>query len=286
LEVRKLQKSAIRACTDLLVTTGGFKFRRSAFRGEEPKVTLLTPTDVTASPFPIDFSVNCVTPLYNAALLTECGQFDIRAKELLLFVKRWAKDRAICHAPKGHLPPYAWSLMAIYFLQVADGERQLLPPLEGFEVSSGLMAPLLHAAEMCSTTSEKKPWQSNNTTAMLFADFVHFYNTQVDWRKECVSVRSGIRAAPSLSLHIHVMLRDDGRTVVAPCIEDPFDATRNLSASMTPLTHDRLVEELKRADELCQNGASLTELLEPWKPPEGEDSATKTTSSEDDKADK
>jgi len=39
----KLRKSAVRACTDRLVTTGGFKFRRSAFRGEEPKVVVISP---------------------------------------------------------------------------------------------------------------------------------------------------------------------------------------------------------------------------------------------------
>jgi hypothetical protein len=69
LDPKKLQKSAIRTCTDRLVSAGGFKFRRSAFRGQEPKVTLLVPASVGlfAEAIPIDFSVNVVTPLYNAA---------------------------------------------------------------------------------------------------------------------------------------------------------------------------------------------------------------------------
>merc|ERR550514_2133451 len=117
LDMRKLQKSAIRAFTDLLVSKGGFKFRRSAFRGYEPKVTLLAPTSlgITEYAIPLDFSVNTVIPFYNAALLTECGQIDARARSLILLVKRWAKDRGICHAAKGHLHPYAWSLLAIFF---------------------------------------------------------------------------------------------------------------------------------------------------------------------------
>merc|ERR550514_2187257 len=68
LDMRKLQKSAIRAFTDLLVSKGGFKFRRSAFRGQEPKVTLLAPASLGLFPqaIPIDFSVNATTPLYNS----------------------------------------------------------------------------------------------------------------------------------------------------------------------------------------------------------------------------
>merc|ERR1719215_769482 len=89
---------------------------------------------------PLNLSVNSVTPFYSAALLTECGQIQPRAKELILLVKRWAKDRGICHAAKGHLSPYMWSLLAMYFMQVGvEDEGPLLPTLEGFKISSNLI---------------------------------------------------------------------------------------------------------------------------------------------------
>merc|ERR1719265_1650370 len=141
LDERKIQKWAIRGCTDRLVATGSFKFRRSAFKGDEPKVTLLAAPSLGlfVESIPMDFSVNVVTPLYNAALLTECGQMEPRAKELILLVKRWAKDRGICHAPKGHLPPYLWGILSIFYLQsgMADDES-LLPSLEGFKTGRKL----------------------------------------------------------------------------------------------------------------------------------------------------
>jgi hypothetical protein len=140
LDARKLQKSAIRACTDQLVSVGGFKFRRSAFRGQEPKVTLMAPPalGISGKAIPVDFSVNSVTPLYNAALLTECGHIDARAKALILLVKRWAKDRGVCHAAKGHLAPYAWTVLTVYFMQVGIAGYPLLPALQGFKQLSGL----------------------------------------------------------------------------------------------------------------------------------------------------
>ena len=61
----------------------------------------------------LDFSVNTEFPFYNAAILRD-GHSDARAKELILLVRRWAKDRGTSHAAEGHLCPYAWTVLAIH----------------------------------------------------------------------------------------------------------------------------------------------------------------------------
>lgn len=277
LDSRRLQKSAIRVCTDKLVTQGGFKFRRSAFRGQEPKVTLLAPASlgIFDVAVPVDFTVNSLTPLYNAALLTECGQIDARAKALILLVKRWSKDRGICHAAKGHLPPYLWSLLTIYYLQLGvPGEGAILPPLEAFEVSSGLMKCAQAVASGGDAAVPRPKWRTpvhsvQTPVGELFKGFMIFYSRQFDWRNEAVSVRRGRRAPPDLRLPLHIILHDDGCTTeVGPSIEDPFDGTNNLGTCMTAGSIARLREELRRADMLCSSGGSLSQLLEPWIPPE------------------
>jgi len=280
----KLQKWAIRMCTDRLVATGDFKFRRSAFRGQEPKVTLLASasTGIHSEAIPIDFSVNAATPLYSAALLTECGQMESRAKALILLAKRWAKDRGICHAPKGHLPPYAWSLLAIYFLQVGTrSEGSLLPALKEFAASSGLMSKGKTSKSRFRCDSAKEgpatvPTTSTQTgekmsIGSLFKEFIHFYRTQFDWHGEAVSVRLGARAAPDLGLPLHIVEKEDGTSSeVGPSIEDPFEMSRNLGSHMTAESLRRLHEELARAEALCAQEASVTELLQPWCPAEFE----------------
>lgn len=58
---------------------------------------------------------------------------------------------------------------------------------------------------------------------------------------------------------------------VAPSIEDPFEPTRNLAVGVSALGLARWREELARAASLLSRGGeetSLTELLEPWTPPE------------------
>jgi len=278
-DVKKLQKTAIRACTDLLVSAGGFKFRRSAFRGQEPKVTLLAPVSlgVFSESIPIDFSVNAVTPFYNTALLTECGQIDSRAKELVLIVRRWAKDRAICHAMKGHLSPYVWSILTIYFLQVGmKDEAAVLPPLDQFKMSSGLLkgkktrtdSPTQAARRLRRQGKQAEASEGKTSAAMLFKDFVHVFNTEFDWHNEGISISAAQRAPPALHVPLHIIAPDanSATSQVGPTIEDPFHAEQNLGDGMHHLSLARLKEELSRADGLCLRNASLSELLEPWVP--------------------
>mmetsp|Transcript_140730 Transcript_140730/g.262636 ORF Transcript_140730/g.262636 Transcript_140730/m.262636 type:complete len:567 (-) Transcript_140730:70-1770(-) len=291
LDRKKLQKSAIRTCTDKLVSSGTIKFRRSAFRGEEPKVTLLVPASfgVFKEAIPVDFTVNGCTPLYNAALLTECGQKDPRAKSLILLVKRWAKDRGVCHAAKGHLSPYPWNLLTVYFLQVADTTQKLLPPVEEFEASVRLMVQSGAAQKPPdSPTDNGPPWSRPSADAPqksvgdLLKEFFHFYSKSFDWRNEAVCVRTGKRGPPGLSLPLHIIVDEaNGTSHVGPSIEDPFDPSRNIGACMNMMSLARLREEIARADELCTNGCSLSELLKPWAPPEN---AAGVANADDDEA--
>lgn len=95
------------------------------------KVTMLAVDG--ASAVPIDLAVNCSTPLRNAALITQCGRLDAHARALILLVRRWARDRGICHAAKGHLPPYCWTLLAILGKRpgVGSGGRRSAGVLRG-----------------------------------------------------------------------------------------------------------------------------------------------------------
>jgi len=266
LDAWKLQKSMLRACTDELTAAPGFKFRRSAFKGSEPKVTLMA--ELNGRAIPIDFSVNTITPLHNAALLTECGQIDPRAKELILLVRRWAKDRGISHAAKGHLSPYAWSLLVIYFLQVWDGqESPVLPNITSFKMSSSLLRKQHKEQRACATAAADT---SATSVAELFKAFVSFYSESFSWRKESVSIRAGKRQPPSMSLPLTIVTLSSGASEVALSVEDPFQPRRNLSESMTGVTVGRLYEELVRAKTLSSQEMSLSVLLEPWVPPERE----------------
>jgi hypothetical protein len=269
-DIHKAVKSAIRACTDQLVSSCGFKFRRSAFRGEGPKVTLLAPVFLGGcnASVPTDIYVNAMTPLRSWTLLSDSARLDVRAQELVLLVRRWARDRGVSHVAKGHMSPYAWSLLAIFFLQVArDESSQLLPPIAAFPKSSRLALGGKRAQTNIRLATAAC---SQKTAADLFREFFSFFATEFDWLSEAASVRQGLRAAVE-GLGARRAFRADGACEVLPCVQDPFDISRNVGAAMTGDSIVRLREELRRAHELCARDASLAELLQPWAPPERED---------------
>lgn len=247
-DMHKLQKSAIRSITERLVSDSGFKFRRSAFRGSEPRVTLLAPRcDGADGAFPVEISINSTTPFRNMALVKECKHLDTRIEGLFMLVRRWSKDRAICHVPKGHLPRYQWNLLVAYFMQVAGfGDGALLPPLDRF---SSTPAHVLACAADGTAEGDK------TSVAELFKAFLRFYTEDFKWGQEVVSVRSGKRAS-----------RRTIGSASSISIEDPFNGSLDLGDCLTPSSFKRLQEELERAKAFCARNASLGDILELWAP--------------------
>lgn len=267
LNARTLQKSAVRACTDRLVAHGvGFKFRRSAFRSHEPKVTLLAPAGPHSEAVPVDFSVNSVTPLHAAALIEECACIEPRATSLILLVRRWAQNRSICQSLDGHLSPYAWSLLVVYFLQVGTEDGPLLPPIKGISSQRAQWV----ARQIRRTTSPgvaegsatrggaAEQGRSSRHVSVLLGDFFRFYGARFDWHTEAVAVRLAQRSTPQSGRSSHRLLRDGAR---GPYIEDPFDRSQDLAECMTSASFARLREELARADRLVTSDCSLVDLL-------------------------
>ncbi|CAE7696616.1 Ankrd17, partial [Symbiodinium sp. CCMP2456] len=62
---------------------------RSAFRGPEPKVTLIAPAEEGSIPF--NLAVNATTPGRAALLFEASSRLNPKAAELILLVRRWAK---------------------------------------------------------------------------------------------------------------------------------------------------------------------------------------------------
>jgi DNA polymerase sigma len=261
---RQVQKAVIRACTDGLVSSGGFKFRRSGFTGDEPKITFLAPSvltgcDVSVS---VDFSVNAVTPARSSVLLEECGRLDVRALDLILLVRRWARDRGVAHSAKGHLPPYAWTVLVVYFLQnhQPDGDdNYILPALDELD----LQKETCHEDKMQQARGQTDTGKtvSEATAASLFVDFFHFF-ALLDPKEQVVAIRCNTKTNP-------VAASKRGPFQQKLIVIDPFEPKRNLCANMTTDGFVRFKEEVERARDICSSrSASVSKLLEPWAPPD------------------
>ena len=249
---QQIEKAAIRCIADTLVSSYGFKFRRSAFRGEEPKLTLLAPPQSPqGEALPLDVAVNAETPLYAAALLSESAQWDQRAKQLILLVRRWAKDRGICHAAKGYLSPYHWSLLVIYFLQVHP--ERVLPPLTSFMAYQQLS----QASSSAVANSPGEMSQGKVHTSKLLKDFMHFY-CNFDWKNEMINPIFGRRGPSTFQ---------EDRAQRSPLIlQDPFRPC-NLGRRISSSSFSRIKDEFERASDICSEGSSPGKIFELWVPP-------------------
>jgi terminal uridylyltransferase len=219
----------------------------------------------------VDFSVNAATPLCNNGLLAEIGRLNPRARSLALLVRRWAKDRGICHAAKGHLPPFAWTLLTIYYLQV--GETPLLPPLKQLKTPASPGISIFASKDDVPSAMPEAHGAAKKSVGQLFGEFIRFYLESVDWKAEAVSVRFGRRLPPMATLPVHSLQRPDGGFETAPAIEDPFMPNQNVAQFLTAVGLQRMGEELARAKALIESSASLTTLLSPWVPPDQRPSA-------------
>jgi len=248
LDENKLRKHVLRKCAGRLVERAGFKFRRSAFGGPDPKVTLMLPSSagLFPEPIPLDVSVNSAGPLRASALLTECGAIDPRAKALILLVRRWAKDRGVSHAARGHLSPYAWSVLVVYFLQVGVPDVPILPPFHRFKAGGAAAIPKRRGSLT----------DCDLTVSQLFIEFFRFYAVKPVLQCEVVSVLDAVRSSPN------------EQASNLPVIDDPFEPSRNLAEGIQRASLERMHEELARAHTMCSAKCSLTDLLEPWLPPE------------------
>jgi len=261
---------AVSALTSLITTPEvGFQLAQKWFRKAIPTVTLIMPPSfqVLGKDAVIEFSVNSESHLHNRALITECKQVEPRAKELMLLVNSWARRRGMCVGCRGDFTTFVWTLLTVYFLQVGVPGGALLPPLHFFKCISG--EEHVKGSGKISESGNFNGWKSPTegpaatvSVGELFEVFLVFYMKDVDWRRDVISVLSGVRTAGAGNLFQNTVINADNGSDDGPYIEDPFHPTQNL-ISVNSSRLSCLHEELRRSVHILQNGGVLAEILSP-----------------------
>ncbi|XP_035229063.1 terminal uridylyltransferase 7-like [Stegodyphus dumicola] len=137
-----------------------------------------------------------------ASLLKSLCAFDHRIKTLFIAARIWAEVCSILEAEDGKLPPIAFSVMIIHFLQQL--EKPLLPIIDIFMESWGL-----------------KNHQKLNTSTLgeLWLEFLNYYQT-FNWEDHVVSV-----------LQKHPVLKSSKSWNTWIAVEDPF-SQKNIAESV------------------------------------------------------
>jgi hypothetical protein len=234
-DIARANKAAVQSVVSLLIQNAGFKFRRSAFRTSEPKVTLLAPEE-GGDGIVLDIVVNGFTALQEKAIVDSCGLMDARAKALVLLVRRWAKHRGLCHTSQGHLSPYAWSLLTISYLQQAD----ILPV-----VVTALGNRMPQVKWGCA-----KAAKDERDVPTLLSGFMQWCSA-LDWASGVVTSMPTVDSA-SGAARLH--------------IEDPFNVGKNMASGLSMEAIYRNRTEIDRAAAILAGSPTVAALLEPWIP--------------------
>ncbi|CAK0887019.1 unnamed protein product [Prorocentrum cordatum] len=162
---------------------------------------------------------------------------DDRVRPLVLLVKNWAKRMQVCGANEGNLSSYAWTIMVVYFLQLAG----ILPSLQVLADSSSTVQDLdinywgqpcefdtsFLGEYLARRAAEGGAANDGFTMAHLVFGFFHFFCRAYRWgrgdlQSEVVSIRCADRrradpwfllygkAHPEPGLHVEdpIELRD------------------------------------------------------------------------------
>ena len=224
----------------------------------------------------------------NSSLLREYSLIDDSVREIMVVVKKWAKDNKVCAAQDNTLSSYAWLNMVVFYLQCLGFVPNLQCPnlMEqvGYKRDSQNYWHNVNDLDTCYLTFEQvsKVWKqpeqfSSKTisnTALLYG-FFHFYSIGFDRSVSMISVKRG---------------KDEilPKTVFRKCspffcIEDPFETFDShmphdlgipVNEPQTRRIFDLLqgAEEHLRAHLLAQRDEDVEDMaaLWPWPPVESE----------------
>jgi DNA polymerase sigma len=195
----------------------------------------------------IDVDVGChnICEMRNTRLLRAYADWNPRVRELVLTVKSWAQKEGVSGAVTGNISSYAFTIMAIYFLQVDSVVQMPAIPTNTFENLDPDLGDRFQSS-----------WTCDLSLPILVYRFFWFYAAAdgFDWGTELVDVRFGKR------LLRHDFGQLNGWHTERLHIQDPFIVEKNLNCTLAiPQEH---ALRAKLLDAICsmQAGAVPTGL--------------------------
>ena len=222
------------------------------------------------SKIPVDISINNSLAVHNTELLRRYSALDSRVKPFIISIKYWARNRGISDAAMGTFSSYAWTLIAINYLQSL--EQEVLPNLlkkdnidtvdiDGTNYDIGMF----QNEELGFTTRNK------STTGELVSGFFEVLAKDWPWNNGVISVGSGkilsrkeknwVATKPYISDAIQDSeLKRLGKFALP--VEDPFDNKHDLSRVLDVEGVFEIRDEVIRAYQLISENTDWSIITE------------------------
>ena len=226
------------------------------------------------SGFEVDIAINNSLALHNTELLKAYAECDSRVKELILTVKHWALQRAICDAYEGTFSSYGWTLLAIAHAQMI--EPNLAPNLQISEEREEVKIDKKIYDVTVST--QINAGDSKSTVGELLAGFFERFAHNWNWHDDVVSIANGGSISrkekgwkyeqPGAIEAIEATL--EGKDLHMGnhhlSIEDPLDKEHDLCRVVRPEGELTIRNELLRAARMISEGKEFSEICKVVRP--------------------
>lgn len=192
-----------------------------------------------------DLSVGNVIATCNTKLLRAYASFDIRARQLGIAVKYWAKKRGISDASVGFLSSYSYVLLSIYYVQVVHVLPNLQDPdlLDSAKVPAkyynGVNIAFCEDADIAREFYQRRGFDTDASLQSLLVGFFNFFATHFNFSHCFVAVRSP--TTPKLKRH----WASCGHRSIS--IQDPLETTRDLGGVLKRHNQQKVIHEFRRA---------------------------------------
>lgn len=227
------------------------------------------------SKIPVDISINNSLAVYNTELLRRYSTMDPRVRPFIISIKHWARNRGISDAAMGTFSSYAWTLIAINYLQSLD--QEVLPNLLKKDGSDTVTIDGTKYDIGMHSHKELNYYSKNqrNTGELLS----HFFETMAKdwpWNNGVISVGSGkiltrkeknwVAIKPYVSDAIQDSeIKRLGKFSLP--VEDPFDNKHDLGRVLDVEGVFEIRDEVLRAYQLISESANW-EIISEIKYPE------------------
>lgn len=216
-------------CAQLFVGTGDLLQESTEYtqvtKDYLSKVPRIRFKDV-ASKLSCEISLNNSNSQKTSKLLDDYASLDRRVKILGVAFRLWAKHCGLDQQDRGTLPPHAFAIMTVFFLQQC--KPPVLPVLhemkDGKESESYLKPKDLEGRWSC---------KNERSIGQLWVELLRFYAVEFKLNKRVVCIR---RSQPML-----IVEKKWNKRYIA--IEDPYSSKRNLARS---IPSERMYLHLKR----------------------------------------
>jgi len=224
--------------------------------------------------FSCDLSCNNRIPIYNSKLIACYMKFDKRVRDIVMIVKKWAKERCINNSKDKTFSSYTFVLLCISYFQRIDPpvlpnlqDENAFPDLKMFEIDVKVSNKLIYKHKQGFFTEKAKFYDNLREVSRCFVSrnqmslselligLFKFYGCEYNYKDNFCSIRTN----GGFKSYEEDREKNFKRTDFA--VEDPFIHRRVVNSNSGKEEKEHIINEFYRAYNILKDNGKLSDIF-------------------------